>query len=369
MADFKCEVTQVLDVCEHTNSDNLELIKVFGYQVVATKNIYKKDDIVVFIPPQSILPVDIQEKLGVVGFLAGPNKDRLKSIKLRGEISEGILLKQKDVDFDLELGQDVKGELGIKKYIPEIPQTMKGQVKPVKAYKVTNFDFNSIKKDNDFFGNGEHVVITEKLHGTYTNIICLIDFDDQQGFIKDGVFQIGVTSKGMGAKGLCIDMNADQNSANLYCDIARNIKPELIQLINFVVRDHKEKFSVIEIMGETYGKVQKGFSYDGFGSNLFRAFDMKVHYPDGKYKYINSENAFALFDMFGIQTVPVLYKGPYHKSVAMNHAHGNSELADHIKEGCVIRPKHERLSFDGRRVIAKLISNQYSLRKGGTEYQ
>jgi len=47
---------------------------------------------------------------------------------------------------------------------------------------------------------------------------------------------------------------------------------------------------------------------------------------------------------------------------------GKSELAEHMREGCVIHPVRER--FDERlgRVIVKMVGEDYLLRKGGTEF-
>jgi len=78
--------------------------------------------------------------------------------------------------------------------------------------------------------------------------------------------------------------------------------------------------------------------------------------------------------MAGLETVPVLYEGPYNRGILKQHAHGNSTLKDtQIREGAVVRPVVERKSYSGGRVIAKAVSEQYLLRKGSdgkapTEY-
>ena len=46
---------------------------------------------------------------------------------------------------------------------------------------------------------------------------------------------------------------------------------------------------------------------------------------------------------------------------------GKSTLADHMREGVVIRPTEERYVDRLGRLILKLVSEEYLLRKGGTE--
>jgi RNA ligase (TIGR02306 family) len=378
MANFDCRVTKILDIYKHTNSDNLELIRVYGYQVVATKGFYKKDELVVYLPQGSILPLDIQKKLNVVGLLSGPNKDRLKAIKLRGELSEGMLLKVSELDFECNEGDDVSEQLGIKKYTPKPPVNMSGKVVLVKNFSPTKFDFNSIKKENQMFGDGEQVVITEKLHGTYTNIMVLIDMPKEDGFkeVSDGSpnLQVGVTSKGMGAKGFCINMNEESNHDNVYV-LSANSQDFAKAVCGFDFDRNPWSLCAVEIMGETYGTVQGGFLYDCEESNKFRVFDVKVTYisKNGELisHYLSPFRVEEFCQHSNIEAVPTLYKGSYHYSIAMKMAHGNSTInKDQIKEGCVIRPREERETFRGNRVIAKCVSEQYLLRgktKSGQE--
>lgn len=374
MSKFEVKITTVLEVNEHDNSDNLELLTVFGYQVVATIGIYKAGDVVAYIPEGSVVPVDIQQKLTTSelngeGYLSGPNKDRMKAIKLRGEISQGMLLKTSDLDFDVQLGDDIADKIGITKYVAPIPTEMSGQVSGMKNFKPTNFDFNSIRKDKDFFGNGEQVVITEKLHGTYTNVMVIYEMSDEDGFKRlDEHTQIGVTSKGMGAKGLNINIS-EENKNNVYVKVALEEFP-LEKVDEFEFPRTAWPVSGVEFMGETYGTVQNGFRYDTESGNKFRLFDIRVAYkgPNGEIKkvYMNPNFVSWFCVEHDIEQVPVLYEGPFHMSFFAKHAHGDTTLMDdgHIKEGAVCRPVAERVSHRGNRIIAKFISEQYLIRKG-----
>jgi len=57
--------------------------------------------------------------------------------------------------------------------------------------------------------------------------------------------------------------------------------------------------------------------------------------------------------------VPVLYEGPYIKEKMLKLSSGKSTMADHIREGVVIKPTEERWHDEVGRVQLKLVSNEY----------
>jgi len=217
MSDFKCEVIKVKEVVPHPNADKLEIVQVFDdYQVVSQKGLYKPGDVAVYFPEASILPVDIQEKLGLVGLLNGPDKDRLKAIRLRGEISQGILMRSSEIGFKVKVGQDIAEKLGVIKYVPRVPAQFNGRwVSVPSEFAPTKFDIENIKKVGSYFGDGEEVVITEKLHGTFCQILVVFSKEDLEGFYRlDEYTLIAPTSKGVGRQGFvmdCYDADAESN--------------------------------------------------------------------------------------------------------------------------------------------------------------
>ena len=69
------------------------------------------------------------------------------------------------------------------------------------------------------------------------------------------------------------------------------------------------------------------------------------------------------------RSVPILYEGPYLPEVVEPLADGKSTIAGHIREGWVIKPWVYRESQNtGSRVILKLVSEAYLLRKDGSEH-
>ena len=90
MADWKVTVESI-EVLSHYNADSLIVIKAGDRQYVAQSSLgYKTGDLVLQIPEKSVLPPALAEHF--TGYLTGKDNNRVKSVKLRGEISDGVLL-------------------------------------------------------------------------------------------------------------------------------------------------------------------------------------------------------------------------------------------------------------------------------------
>lgn len=117
-------IEKISEVLPHGNADKLELVKILGYQCVTQKGLYKKDDVVVYIQPDSILP---EEPWAESYRQYAPS--RIKCIKLRGEFSEGIIVDLKNLpqlqqDGGFAIGEGVADILGVKHYEPPVPQDL-----------------------------------------------------------------------------------------------------------------------------------------------------------------------------------------------------------------------------------------------------
>lgn len=110
------------EISQHPNADNLEILSVLGFNCVARKGVHKKGGKIVFVRPDSILPIeDWSEKYR----LYCPK--RVRAIKLRGEWSEGLIINLDDVPFDIvniPVGEDVSQLLKITHYEPPISQEL-----------------------------------------------------------------------------------------------------------------------------------------------------------------------------------------------------------------------------------------------------
>lgn len=119
----------IKEIVPHPNADRLELAKVLGWQCVVEKGKFYLGQAIVFVFTDTILPRTEWSE-----FLVdkdNPEKPiRLRTIKLRGEYSSGLILPIHVLPAASQSwheGADVGGELGIKKYEKEIPSQLSGE--------------------------------------------------------------------------------------------------------------------------------------------------------------------------------------------------------------------------------------------------
>jgi len=124
MAFFGVTIETIATARKHPNADRLDLctLKELDFQFVTAKDANKKNDKVLYFPIDSLLPEELQEKLGLLGKLSGGKKNRVKTIRLRGEISQGLvgpidLIDQMPADSTSE---QITEYLGVEKY--ELPE-------------------------------------------------------------------------------------------------------------------------------------------------------------------------------------------------------------------------------------------------------
>ncbi|GGT41514.1 RNA ligase (ATP) [Streptomyces purpureus] len=353
---------ELLTVHDHPNADALELAQVGLYRAIVAKGAYRSGDAAVYIPEQAVLPAALVDELGLTGRLAGKASDRVKAVRLRGELSQGIVCRPKALDgVDLTRaaaeGTDFAEVLGITKWVPPIPTSMSGDVEQATDL-LPWVDIENLQRYPGIFEPGEPVVLTEKLHGT----ACLLTYvvDDKRVF---------VSSKGFGAKGLALK----EDPRNLYWRAVHGHGvPEVAARI-------AERLGAtrVGVFGEVYGAGVQDLAYgaDGRRETLgYAVFDISAEI-DGQVRWLAPAELSELVESLGgvLPLVPQLYAGPYDRETVLELASGRETVSGrelHLREGVVIRPAVERYSrVVGGRAIAKAVSPAYLTRKGGTEYE
>lgn len=375
MSTFTVSATRIRAIEPIENADAIELAVIGDYRSVVRKGEYKVGDIAIYIPEAAIVPDWLLEEMNLVGKLAGSGKNRVKAIKLRGCLSQGILYPVKvelGPDFDYYIvvnnrivevseGQDLQTQLGITKYEPAIPAYMSGEVYNAGTHLTVSYDIENFKKFPDVLVDGEDVVMTEKIHGTFCGIGILPEEDWNDKHVR-GKFV--VFSKGLGAQGLCFQDN-ERNRGNVY----------------FRALEASGIFDKLEgagsvpaplfILGEVYGQGVQDLAY-GSKEIAFRAFDLVVGYRNHQH-YVPATTACNWYNAFEIEAVPELYRGPFSKEVMLQHTNGMETVSGNstnIREGIVVKSAVERIHPELGRVILKSVSEAYLLRKGNvTEFQ
>lgn len=359
-------------ILPHPNADLIELCQIGDYLSIVKKGEVISGDLVAYIPEQSIVPSDLLKYLGLEGRLSGGNKNRVKAVRLRGILSQGLIYKPQQPFSSDMLGRDIAEELGVVKWDPPIPAHLRGKAKGVALPLTVNYDIENIKKWNRHFVDGEEVVVMEKIHGTNVQIGYSPDYmPELKEVLVDGNWW--VTSKGLGGRGIVLDT---EDTENLYVKIATSSEYGFMEKLKRLFEQERERFEELAgvknppvvFMGEIFGPgVQSGFPY---GTKVqFRLFDIAVG-PRSSRVYVDWNELQRFSEMLSLPLAPVLYVGPYSKEIVLQHTSGRETIsgaAMHIREGCVVRPVKERDSGNLGRVILKSVSPEYLTRAGSEE--
>jgi RNA ligase (TIGR02306 family) len=184
MSSFGVICGKISEIKPHFNADSLVLAKIEGcdFQFIVKKDQFEIGSKCVYFMLESILTESITDKLGLTGKLRGANKNRIKTIRLRGEISQGIVCTPEVIGINWDNYQDEEGparlanELGIIKYEePEEFVNSKGgrvpYLKPLPSY-LTKYDIEGCDLYIDVVNQlmDEDVMIMEKVEGSNLSV-------------------------------------------------------------------------------------------------------------------------------------------------------------------------------------------------------
>lgn len=379
---------------QHPNADALECAVVGDYRSIVQKGQYKDGDLVAYIPEAAIVPDWLIAKLNLEGRLAGSDKNRVKAVRLRGIVSQGLVAPcdwHQEIDPDVfhqvievwsmhcedvdkrqivKEGDEVTEFLGITKWEPPIPIHMAGEVRALHGYTIS-YDIENYKMYPDIIADGEDVVMTEKLHGTW----ACFGWHPDAGHI--------VTSKGLSKGGLCFKLEVEANQNNLYIRTMKQVGANMREPTEWpaiAVYQHlalERERRPVYLLGEIFGAGVQDLHY-GAKSPTFRLFDVYVGRPDRSFdmptnhgRYLGFDELEILSEDLGIPLVPVLYRGPFSKSVLTEHTNGTETFSNqglNIREGVIVRSGVERYAPNVGRVQLKSVSDAYLFRKNGTEF-
>jgi RNA ligase (TIGR02306 family) len=388
MSSFGVYVRKIDDVIDHPNADRLSICKILGYDAITAKDEngnhrFAKGELIVYVPEAAVVPEQFLKQFGYwndeknTGMLSGKAGDRVKAVKLRNVLSQGLVWpietaigeagvetnfvrnSNGDILEYLCEGDDVSDFFGITKYEPPIPVGMAGEVASAHEFAF-NFDVENYQNFPGFLDNDE-VEATEKLHGTCARIAFRPNVTHDELFGSNGC--VAISSKGLGAKGL-VFKNNDKNTNNLYVRTFVNMG-----LVEKIEQLGRELNASIDLFGEIFGQGVQDLTY-GVSKPEFRAFDIAV---DGK--FLPTYEKKAMFARLEVIRVPVLYSGPWDINALVTARDGKTTLGgNNIREGIVVTAIGDQTKREwmGNRLrpFLKLVSPAYLTRKGEvTEFQ
>lgn len=347
--------TFILDgMSKHPNADSLSLIKIadtdYTYVARTEEWVSRVGQLVAWVPPDSVVDLARPE-------FSWLTNQRIKAKKLRGIVSYGLLVP---APAGLKAGDDAASALGVTHYEPPMTGQKKSyqgnEVAPAPKGVYPKYDVEAfLKYGRKVFKEGELVYVTEKIHGANGRYVFM-----------DGEMHCG--SRTEWKKALTSPPNITLEQLTL--DIGDPVKAE--QIYNTKVLNHVPKKNLwwlalpdavrhwcadnpgFAVYGEVYGNVQS-FKYGATTEVWFRAFD--ILRPDGT--WLDSADFVKVCDVNGIARVPEIGVMPFDCDKLIALAEGKSLIADHIKEGIVVKPVIERYDDRVGRVSLKIINPAY----------
>jgi RNA ligase (TIGR02306 family) len=345
-------IERVKNVRPIPNADSIEIVEIKGWTVVTKKGDFKKGDLCVYFEVDSVLPEREEfEFLRSNSWNERYKGFRLRTVKLRGQISQGLVIKTsilpayidcpfcvKDeyctmcyndriIPFVFSEGDDVTKILGVVKFVPEIPTTLAGDIlglfpsfiPKTEEERIQNIESN-IKKYI-----GEKIYITEKIDGTSSTF-----------FFHENHF--GVCSRNWELK---------EDEKIVYWKIARKYD------IGNKLKDYGKSLA---IQGEIIGPgIQKNkYNLTEIDLYLFNVYDIVNS------QYLSLEELKNIAKFLGIKTVPILEENDILTSNVdywIEKANGISVLHKTKREGIVVRTHNMKFSF-------KSISSNFLLKHG-----
>ena len=334
-------VRRIDDIRPIPDADAIECAVIGGWSVVIKKGEYREGDIAVYCEIDSWIPHELAPFLSKgqePREFEGIRGERLRTVKLRGQVSQGLLLPLHvltNYGADLEIGDDVNSHLAahlqIVKYEPPVPAQLAGEVKGPFPGFISRTDQERIQNLSDEFAQWQyenaHWEVTEKLDG------C-----SMTAYVRDGEF--GVCSRNL-------ELRHNETNSLWRAAIAQDLK----EIILSTGRN-------LALQGELVG--------EGIQSNLYKLKGQKFYLYDifdiDAGRYLLPEERDVLFNSnhsFRVLRVPLLAT---ERSLAptveelLQWAEGKSELNPTAeREGVVFKRHGSNASF-------KAISNRWLLK-------
>lgn len=330
MSTHSVDVILIKEILTHPNADQLEIIMVGEFSCCVRKGDFKSGELAVYIEPDYVVDTTRPE----FEFLGGKGNVRIKVKKLRGIMSQGLLVHAPE---GFQEGDNVLEHFGITRYEPEIKlvKTRTNAVKPPRQADFPKYDLENWRKYSRLLEDGELVQVTEKIHGTNARYKW-----------ADDKLHCGSRSLWVG--------NEHPNPWHMAVEQ------------NPWIKSFCENFPDLTVYGEVFGWVQDLKYGAKEGQMFFRAFDL---FSESENRWLNWDEIIDHIPLGDgdfdegehVMWVPLLALASYSKELINELVDGKSQIvgADHLREGIVVKPVVERNDIRLGRVALKVVSNDY----------
>lgn len=327
-------IRKILELLPIEKADAIEVAVVDGWKSVVKKGDFSVGDLAIYLEVDSWVPYELAPFLSKgkePREFNGVKGEKLRTIKLRGQLSQGLLLQLAPLHGKLLglndhfEGQDVSEMLGVQKWERSINAQMAGTMRGNFPSFIPKTDQeraqNMVKEINAAVDSELEFEETEKLEGSSITI-----------YLHEGEF--GVCSRNIDLK---------ETEGNAFWEIARRYKLE-------------EKLrgydTPMAIQGELVGPGIQGNIYGLTRTELYvyDIYDIKAG------EYVKPHMRRLIVDDLELKHAPVLRTCTQLVSVPrlLEMADGKSVLADTLREGVVYKQVDGGITF-------KVVSNAYLL--------
>lgn len=347
-------IQKIAEVLPIEGADKIEKVRVKDWWCVAVKGEFKVNDPCVYFEIDSLLPLDNP----AFEFLSKGSKPkkveidgkeytgyRLKTVKLRGQISQGLAFPLKDLTLyssvplsEVDVGDDVTEALGVVKWERPIPAQLTGKVKGQRPGFIPKTDEERIQNCGHLLAKHFATLfyITEKLDGSSATFFRHTTTADGDHF--------GVCSR---------NLELLETEGNSFWDMAKKYDLPNKLPSGFVLQG--------ELIGE--GVQGNPLKLKGRDIRAYNVFDINNS------KYLDYPDFVKFCADLGVPTVPILSEDstlPATVEELLKQADGKSAISPECaREGIVVRPMTEmqdEINGTTQRLSFKAVSNEYLLK-------
>lgn len=340
-------IARIDGVTPIVGADAIECARIGGWTVVIKKDEFRTDDLAVYFEIDSFLPAGNPSWQFLVDKSSRLFNERkghvLRSIKLRGQVSQGLLLglyvlEAAGMSTDkLAVGEDVSEVLGVLKYEAPVPAELAGVARGLFPARVPKTDQERIQNLSAELAEWHQDPlltweVTEKLEGSSCTFAWLNE-------------DVHVCSRNLDL------LDTDDNSL---WRLAKELSVSKKFAEHFGGRN-------LALQGEVVGYGVQGNIY-GLRTQKFYLFDV---YDADQRRYLNPAERLRVATLMGLEQVP-LVESAFRLPTAttqtgmgslLAYADGTSALKQaQLREGLVFKANQKSVSF-------KIISNKYLLKQ------
>ncbi len=331
-----------------------------GWPVVVKKGEYKVGDVAIYLEIDSWVPHELapflskgqepREYNGVKG-------ERLRTIRLRGQVSQGLLIKLFDVPMHVyavvnddtgepysmgevvwEVGEDLTLELGVQKWEPPIPAQLQGAMKG-------NFPNFLPKTDQERCQNLRKEIFETFLDEIY-EVTTKLDGSSMTVYVKDG--EVGVCSR---------NIDLIETEGNSFWKAAR--EQNIVEALLEVSASKGEEYS---IQGELIGEGIQG-NPEKLTGQRFYLFDI---YSITEDRYLSPSERYSILDKLNMSGASIEHVPIVNGVMNVTGHFGTIDELLEFAEGQSLNPQTKRegvvFKSHGSDFTFKAIANSYLLK-------